>query len=281
MRTFSILFMLLCCIVVDAVDQKPLVINPTTGKTEALQQGNFLALPDANNDWVVLNPGVQTATRIFTFPVTGSTSTLATINNTQTFTADQIITPGSLTVSGGGANGGWKFGQYPFSASYAYMQNSLLGTAAGNYAIIQSSLGDTVLNAAAGRSVFFGIDNLATTTFTPTANMVVGSTSDGGHKLEVVGGNIAITTAGRGLLIKEGTNAKMGLATLVGGTVTVNTTAVTASSRVFLTAQSLGTVAIPSGYGVSDRVASTSFTILASAPTDTSTVAWMIVEPAP
>ncbi len=82
-----------------------------------------------------------------------------------------------------------------------------------------------------------------------------------------------------GLAVTEGANAKMGVATLVGGTVVVNTTAVTANSRIFLTCQALGTVAVPSGYGVSARVAATSFTILASAPTDTSVIAWMIVEP--
>lgn len=94
-------------------------------------------------------------------------------------------------------------------------------------------------------------------------------------------GQFIIGSLGQGLSVKEGSNAKMGLATLSGGTVVVSTTAVTANSRIFLTAQSLGTVAVPSGYGVSARTAGTSFTILASAPTDTSTVAWMIVEPSP
>lgn len=270
-----------CLAPVFGADQKPLVTNPTTGKTEALQAGNTLALPDASGDLVVMDPGVQSASRIFSFPTITTTSTLATINNTQTFTARQIIEPGSLRVSAGGANGGWELGQYPFSSTYAYLQNSLLGVGAGNYAVAQSSLGDTLLNGSSGHNLYFSINNNAAATFTSASNFVVGSTSDGGHRLEVVGGNIAITTVGKGLLIKEGSNAKMGVAVLSAGTVVVSTTAVTATSRIFLTGQSLGTVAVPSGYGVSARVAGTSFTILASAPTDTSTVAWMIVEPAP
>jgi hypothetical protein len=92
-------------------------------------------------------------------------------------------------------------------------------------------------------------------------------------------GQFIISTAGRGISLPEGANAKMGVATLVGGTVVVATTAVTATSRIFLTCQSLGTVAVPSGYCVSARTAATSFTILASAPTDTSVIAWMILEP--
>lgn len=67
-----------------------------------------------------------------------------------------------------------------------------------------------------------------------------------------------------------------GTATLVGGTVTVNTTTVTATSRIRLTAQNLGTVTVPSALAVSARTPGSSFTILASQATDTSDVAWHI-----
>ncbi|MFJ3812586.1 hypothetical protein ACIPWE_40285 [Streptomyces sp. NPDC090073] len=92
-------------------------------------------------------------------------------------------------------------------------------------------------------------------------------------------GSLSLATAGGRLLVKEGTNAGMGLATLVAGTVTVNTTAVTANTRVFLTAQSTGGTA--GAVRVSARVAGTSFTITSTSGTDTSTVAWLLVEPAP
>lgn len=91
--------------------------------------------------------------------------------------------------------------------------------------------------------------------------------------------NLILATAGRSLRIKEGANACMGRATLVGGTVTVNTTAVSANSEVFLTCQTPG--GTPGFLRVSARVAGTSFTILSSSGTDTSVVAWMIVEPSP
>ena len=104
--------------------------------------------------------------------------------------------------------------------------------------------------------------------------------SASGLDLDVATSTLSLPVVGGGIKIKEGSNARMGTATLSGGTVVVNTTAVTANSRIFLTVQSLGTVAVPSGYCVSARTASTSFTILASAPTDTSVVAWLIVEPA-
>jgi len=83
-----------------------------------------------------------------------------------------------------------------------------------------------------------------------------------------------------GLRVVEGPNAKQGTAVLVAGTVVVANTSVTATSRIFLTAQSLGTVTAPSALAVSARSAGVSFTILASQLTDTSTVAYEIFEPA-
>jgi hypothetical protein len=90
--------------------------------------------------------------------------------------------------------------------------------------------------------------------------------------------DFAVNAVGKGLLVKEGTNAKMGLATLAAGTVVVSTTAVTATSRIFLTAQTTGGTA--GALRVSARTAGTSFTITSTSATDTSTVAWMIVNPA-
>lgn len=90
-------------------------------------------------------------------------------------------------------------------------------------------------------------------------------------------GNIGTNTAGFGVSVKEGTNAKMGVATLSAGTVTVSTTAVTANSRIFLTAQTSG--AAPGALRVSARTAGTSFTITSTSGTDTSQVAWLLIEP--
>lgn len=94
-----------------------------------------------------------------------------------------------------------------------------------------------------------------------------------------VSGDVSLMTAGNGLYVKEGTNATMGVVTLVAGTATVATTKVTANSRIFLTAQSLGTVTIGQGLAVSARTGGTSFTILSQSALDTSVVSWHIIEP--
>lgn len=87
-----------------------------------------------------------------------------------------------------------------------------------------------------------------------------------------------IGSAGGGIAIAEGTNARMGTVALTAGAATVANTSVTANSRIFLTSQVDG--GTPGWLRVSARTAGTSFTITSSSGTDTSTVAYLIVEPA-
>lgn len=93
-----------------------------------------------------------------------------------------------------------------------------------------------------------------------------------------VSGNFGLQTVGTGFRVKEGSNAKQGTAVLSGGTATVSNTSVTANSRIFLTSQVDG--GTPGFLRVSARSAGTSFTITSSSGTDTSTVAYIIFEPA-
>lgn len=95
-----------------------------------------------------------------------------------------------------------------------------------------------------------------------------------------VDGDIIAGTAGKGVKIKEGANARQGVTTLVLGTKVVANTSVTVNSRIFVGIQSLGTVTAPKAIAVSARTAGTSFTILSADLTDTSVIAWEIFEPA-
>ncbi len=112
-----------------------------------------------------------------------------------------------------------------------------------------------------------------------TAGAVTATTIGGTGDLTVNAGNLVVNTAGKGLRVKEGANARMGVATLNGATpVVVATTAVTAVSRIFTDVQDPngGT---PAFHYIASRVAATSFTLQGVA-LDTSIVAWLIVEPA-
>jgi len=152
---------------------------------------------------------------------------------------------------------------------YGYYAGATLTGAANNYGFYSAiSSGSnrwnfyatgTALNHFNGRSLF-------------------GTTTDDGVNQIQSSGHISTVTAGFGFKIKEGSNAKMGVATLVAGSVVVANTSVTASSRIQLTSNADG--GTPGWLRVSARTAGTSFTITSSSGTDTSTVAYLIMEPA-
>jgi hypothetical protein len=138
--------------------------------------------------------------------------------------------------------------------------------------------GASTLNASLsiGSSGYFIADSASGYRFnnsTDTVNLLV--LSDSG--LLELRGNFKLTSVGNKFLIAEGSNASMGVATLVAGTVTVNNTLVTGNSRIILQGQnSSGT---HGELTISARSVGTSFTITSSSATDTRAVAWLLIEP--
>jgi hypothetical protein len=89
--------------------------------------------------------------------------------------------------------------------------------------------------------------------------------------------DLDIATIGRGLQIAEGSNARMGVATLVAGTVTVANTTITGVTRIIYSVQSAGGT---QGFlRIASRTIGTNFTITSTNAADTSTVAWVLFEP--
>lgn len=90
--------------------------------------------------------------------------------------------------------------------------------------------------------------------------------------------DLKITTAGKGLFIKTGANAKMGTSTLVGGTITINTTAVLSNSLIFLTDTGGGVFANIGSLTVGTITNGTSFVVTSTNILDTSTFNWIIID---
>ena len=163
---------------------------------------------------------------------------------------------------------------------YAYGTTTGLPTVTGTYCWYNDSA-DTESHGT-GQNSFPGTTdatNTTTGTLTTAGGISYGSTKSLYGGAANFASNVTLSTAGSGVLVKEGSNATMGTAVLVGGTVVVSTTKVTANSRIFLTVQTSGGT-VGSEY-ISARTAATSFTITSTSGSDTSTVAWFIVEPAP
>lgn len=126
----------------------------------------------------------------------------------------------------------------------------------------------------------------AGTTITNTATLYInGAISSGTNNYALLinsgntlmNGNLTLGTAGNKLNITTGTNASVGTATLTGGTVTVSTTAVTASSKIFLTDATTGALTNIGTPTVGTITAGTSFVINSSNVLDTSNINWFII----
>ena len=102
------------------------------------------------------------------------------------------------------------------------------------------------------------------------------TTITAGTNITATNGNLSLNTAGNKINIATGTNGSVGTSSaMTAGTITISTTAVTASSLIFLTHKTLGgTQGILS---VGTIVAGTSFVINSSNAADTGTVNWWIV----
>jgi hypothetical protein len=192
-----------------------------------------------------------------------------------TITGDMTAT-GTLTTGGAITSGG------SVSLGVAHQVNVGSSGSSASFAAQRANATDGIISGrASGDTVNrYGVTAAGSHTWGPGGSTAADVTlaRSGTNALAVTGADFRIATAGRGLRVAEGANAKMGVAALAAGTVTVSTTAVTANSRIFLTCQTPG--GTPGFLRVSARTAGTSFTILSSSGTDTSVVAWMIVEPA-
>jgi len=111
-----------------------------------------------------------------------------------------------------------------------------------------------------------------------TGNTSITGTLTTSGNLTATNGNLNLGTAGNKINIATGTNGSVGTSgAMTAGSVTVNTTSITANSLVFFSTNALGTVTVPQSYRVSARTPSTSFTIQSSDATDTSTVNYFII----
>lgn len=129
------------------------------------------------------------------------------------------------------------------------------------------AIAGTVVNA-------YGINVVAPTGAT-TLNQAALFTGDVG----LTSGNLLINTAGKGISIKSGSNARIGTGTLSGGTATISNSSVTANTRVFLQDTTSGGL---TNVGVLTAVttAGTGFVVTSTIALDTSTFNWFLVESA-
>lgn len=189
-----------------------------------------------------------------------ATSGIALIS--QGSSSDPIF--GTVTVAGGGT------GATTFTADgvlYGNGTSAIAATAAGTTG--QALVGNTSSAPSWTGSPSFSGSVTAATTITATLGAITATN-----------GNLVLGTAGNKLVIASTSSAtcSAGTFTLAGtATTTVSNSAVTANSLILLTTQALGTVSAASTLAVTAKSAGTSFTVTPSQSTDTSTIAYLII----
>jgi hypothetical protein len=185
-----------------------------------------------------------------------------------TINANGTVTSAGQVISNGGFNG-----QGPFSTLF---NSTAIPTTSPGLAITSnhSGGGSEVNFWNANGSVSPGFDWFNLTSAGTVAQRLM--YLNGLGTLNLLTGNLALNTAGTGIQVKEGSNARSGTVALVGGVVTVSNTSVSANTRIQLTSQADG--GTPGFLRVSARTAGTNFIITSSNALDTSTVAYFLVE---
>lgn len=250
------------------------------------------------------------------FVASGNVSMAGTLNVSSTVVTGTLLSSGNFQVGGSTSsanlfasvnnainavnpNAGWQFGG---STNVSF--RTMLGTITSNVAVgsndsyatnMFSASPVTINNATTSAwlttAVFQPLGTVTKTgtgAVTNTATLYINGASAAGttanYSLYVASGdtqlnngNLILGTAGNKINITTGTNASVGKATLSGGTVTVSTTAVTASSLIFLTDATTGALTNIGTPTVGTIVAGTSFVINSSNPLDTSNINWLII----
>ena len=265
--------------------------------------GGFRIGNSTNATFVILKSNSLSTNKTITFP--DSDGTVALINAS----GEQIITGGAYTYrnqvninSNGNGNARLRI-QHTGAAGYTTLLTAnptdttitipAVATGAGTLAFQNVSQEFTQTQTIAGTLTIKGNGGggsfrIVNSSNTGTSNIIsaVANGTTKIHTLPDIEGTFAMlegtqTFSGSkkfsGALSILEANASMGLATLVAGTVTVNTARVTATSRIYLSVQTAG--GTQGLLRISARVAGTSFTITSLSGTETSTVAWLIIEP--
>lgn len=171
-----------------------------------------------------------------------------------------VATAGSFLVSG---RGGWS----------ASADGTFLFTNSAANGITRLMLG---LTTTSGSAIAVSGTTVSFTLGDGTGNATVNTGTLGVTGTVTASGDLVLSTIGKTISIKGGSNAKIGTGTLVAGAATISTTAVTANSRIFLT-DTGGGVNIGAIY-VSTITAGTSFVVTSLNVLDTSSFNWWIVE---
>jgi len=293
----------------SAASMVPIVFEVAPGPTNVnYPLGQIVIVTSTNSAYILssFSPSSGTMTAVWTLlgAGDGDLNTLTTQDSTVVEPSSGNIdisgVSGQLTTTGSGGTVSIGYSN-PSTTPGALTSTGLLTSDAGlttsggattlnsgtNATNISTDASATTVHIATGAAVKTTVLGSTNTTSTTTIQSgsggisLTGATSGtssitSATTLTATNGNLVLGTAGNKIDIHTGANASIGQsAAMTAGTITISTTAVTASSLIFLTnGGAAGTVGTLS---VGTIVAATSFVITSSSDTDTSVVNWWII----
>lgn len=192
------------------------------------------------------------------------TGTLGVTGNT---TVTQITASTKLATSTTGVTNGCAVADATTSATTSYSPKGLgikayFGADKANTLVTNSADGDAIIMATAGNILL------------SSGGTNIGLKVDTSNNLVAIAGNFQFFTAGKGLILKTGSNARAGTSILVAGTVTIANTSVTVNTRPQLTVSAQSAP----GFLKYNLTAGVGFQIVSSNGADASTVDWVLNE---
>lgn len=198
-------------------------------------------------------------------------------------TVENLIAGGASTpnINAGASGTAGTVDIYPTTAAKGKIQIAAADSAGDTTTIITNA-------SQAGARTYTIPDAGASASFVMTAGaQTVAGVKTFTSDITASNADIISATAGKGIQIKEGSNARMGTATLVAGTVTISNTSVTANTRIFINRYDVNSSTALGLLSVGTVTPSTSFVINALKEADAtvqtndvSIVHWMLIEPA-
>lgn len=258
-------------------------IFPTTSAKGKLA---ITAADSAGNTTTAIVNASQAGARTYTIPDAGASASFVmsegaqTINGAKTIPTLITTTFTATNIDAGASGTAGTVDIFPTTALKGKIQ----------IAAVSNTNDDTltITNAAQAAARTYTIpDGGASAAFMMTqgAQTVVGAQTF--SAVATHNANIVLATAGNGLQIKEGANARMGVATLVSGTVTISNTSVGANTRILLNRYSVNSSSALGLLSVGTIVNGTSFIINALKEADAtvqtndvSIVDWVLIEAA-
>lgn len=206
---------------------------------------------------VIIDPRYQGKQTVFSFDIVDQGATLRLGND----------------IGSNSSGGGFFIGRHN-AETFGFVLNDAFAASSNNANVVSRTATPSGISLQPNKvNIWCEVGQTVGSSMTPVDRLYVDASTG---IVGIAKDNLQIQTAGKGIGIKIGTNARMGTSTLVSGTVTISNTTFTANTYPFLTPTQAGSITSP--LRLTGFTSGISFTIASGTPTDTCSFVWLLNE---